>query len=486
MIHRLAGHNEAIGKLSVESGERTKWHDGLTECVGMEDARRNVEPCLPSQPLPRLGIMRCILQRMRMILMAVLLSFSALVGVSTAAAANPVQEITFWTMQLSPFHDVYVKAVIADFEKQHPMIRVKWVDIPWAEAERKTLTAIAAKTAPDVVNLNPQFASKLAEFGALAAPESYLSPDEIAAYLPAAWQANQLDGSTFALPWYLSTNLIVYNKALFAEAGVTVPKTHAELLDVARAIKKNTGRFAYFPGMDGSIPLETMVAMGGAIPQKTRCVSGQIGPNAPSILDFYRTLYREELVPRNVVTEGHRKAVEMFLAGQVAMITTGMQFLQFIKNSNPDVYAKVAVAPQIGFDELAADGVPPNIAAMNVAVMQSSPHRASAFRFAAFVTNAKNQLALAERVPILPSTRASYEAPLFRNPTSDALFDRARTLSIAQAKRGAVLVPPMRDYNKFRVSYSRNLQSVMLGKTSVDAALVNLNTTWGALLGCPR
>jgi putative chitobiose transport system substrate-binding protein len=415
---------------------------------------------------------------MRRMIFAAALMFA---GVSMAQAA---EEITFWTMQLSPFHDAYVKGVIADFERTHPGITVKWVDIPWAEAERKTLTAIAAKTAPDVVNLNPQFSSKLAEFGALAEPEPYLSPAEIAAYLPAAWEANRLNGKTFALPWYLSTNIIVYNTELFARAGVAVPATHEQFLAAARAIKSRTGSFAYFPAMDGSIPLETMIAMGGRKPGAESCVSGQIGPNASSILAFYRTQYREQLVPRNVVTEGHRKAVEMFLSGQVAMITTGMQFMQFMKTSNPDFYQKVGVAPQIGFVEDAAPAVPPNIAAMNVAVLESSRAKASAFRFAVFVTNAENQLALARRVPVLPSTSASYEDKFFREASGDARFDRARALSVAQVKQGAVLVPPMLHYNKFRVNYARNLQAVMLGQRSIDEALADINTTWRALLGC--
>jgi putative chitobiose transport system substrate-binding protein len=39
---------------------------------------------------------------------------------------------------------------------------VRWVDIPWADMQSKILTAVAAGTAPDVVNLNPDFAAQLA------------------------------------------------------------------------------------------------------------------------------------------------------------------------------------------------------------------------------------------------------------------------------------------------------------------------------------
>lgn len=407
-----------------------------------------------------------------------------LVGV--ANAQRPPTPIQFWTMQLSPFHDAYIGSVINAFEKQHPDIRVRWVDVPWSEMEKKTLTAVAAATpqrpAPDVVNLNPQFASKLAEFGALAEPERFLSAAEVASYLPAAWQANRLDGTTFALPWYLTTSIVLYNKPLLIRAGVTVPTTYAELLPAAKQIRAATGRYAYFPALDGSTPLETLVSMGAPILSDDGCRAGFINARGEDIFEFHRQLYQGGLVPKNVVTEGHRKAIEMFLSGQVAMVTTGMQFLQSIKNNNPGLYADVGVALQLG-----GEGAAPNIAAMNVAVLERSPNKQAAFKFAAFLTNAANQTAFAQRVPILPSSVASYNDKFFTSTTGDALLDEARALSIRQVKTGVVLVPPMRKYSKFRSDYARNLQAVMLGRKSVGDALAHTDATWAKLLQCsPR
>lgn len=411
--------------------------------------------------------------------------FGGLVGLLLGAgqAYSQPAQIQFWTMQLSPFHDAYIRGVIQSFEKQHPDIRVRWVDVPWSEMEKKTLTAVAAATpqrpAPDVVNLNPQFASKLAEFGALADPERFLSTAEVASYLPAAWQANRLDGKTFGLPWYLTTSIMLYNKSLLNRAGVTVPTTYAELLPAAKQIRAATGRYAYFPALDGSTPLETLVSMGAPILSDDGCRAGFINTKGESIFDFHRQLYQGGLVPKNVVTEGHRKAVEMFLSGQVAMVTTGMQFLQSIKNNNPGLYADVGVALQLG-----GEGTAPNIAAMNVAVLERSPNKQAAFKFAAFLTNAANQTEFARRVPILPSSVASYNDKFFSTTTGDALLDEARALSVKQVKTGAVLVPPMRKYSKFRSDYARNLQAVMLGRKTVGGALADTDATWAQLLQC--
>jgi putative chitobiose transport system substrate-binding protein len=400
---------------------------------------------------------------------------------TAGGAAPPADKVlTFWTMQLSPHHDAYIEGLIAAFEREHPGIRIRWSDVPWSEMEKRTLTALAGKQGPDIVNLNPQFAARLAEFGALADPERYFTPAEIGEYLPAAWNGNRLAGKTFAVPWYLTTNVLLYNKALLAKSGVQAPRTFDELIGVSRAVRAATGNYAYFPSLDGSIPLETLAAMGAPLLDAKGCAPGFGGAAGQRVLDYFGQMYREGLAPRNVVTEGHRKAVEMFASREVAMITSGMQFLQGIRSANPALYRDIGVAPQMSAAE-----VPPNIAAMNIAVLNGSKEQAAAFRFVRHVTTAENQTAFAKRVPILPSSRGSYGDAFFSQTTGDALLDEARAISIAQVTSGAVLVPPMRHYNKLRASYSRGLQAVMLGrKTPVDA-LAQIDREWRALLRCP-
>ena len=77
-------------------------------------------------------------------------------------ATGGPQQIEFWTMQLQPDFTDYFNQLIATFEQNNPDIKVDWVDVPWADMERKILAAVSARTAPDVVNLNPTFASQLA------------------------------------------------------------------------------------------------------------------------------------------------------------------------------------------------------------------------------------------------------------------------------------------------------------------------------------
>ena len=415
--------------------------------------------------------------RRRLIQLGLGTGLAAASALSRAADTGAGQRLEFCTMQLSPNLDDYVLGLIRRFEAQNPGVSIKWVDLPWAETERKLLSAIAAKSSPDVVNLNPQFSAKLAEFGALANPEEHLSAAERADYLSAAWNANRLAGRCFALPWYLSTNLTLVNTRLLG--NLAAPASHAELLAMAPGIKRTSGTFAYFPALDGSSPLETLVSMGADLLDPRGCGAGFINAKGAEVFDFYRRLYAEGLTPRNVVTEGHRKAVEMFLSGQVAVVSSGMQFLTTIRNANPQVYRDIEAAPQ-----MLAPGRKPGIAAMNLTVPASSTQKALAFRFARFVTAPAQQLEFARRVPVLPSTVASYADPLFAAPDLSDVLGRARALSAQHVLAGEVQVPPLRNYNKLRSNYARNLQAVMLGRKGRDEALADVGSQWAQLLGC--
>ena len=156
------------------------------------------------------------------------------------------QEVEFWTMQLQPDFTDYINALIADYEAQNPEVKIRWVDVPWADMQSKILTAVTAGTAPDVVNLNPDFAAQLASRNAWLSLDETLTDADKQTYLPNIWQASSLDGKSFGIPWYLTTNVTLYNQSLLDQAGVAPPTTYAELIEVAKQVKDKTGKYAYF------------------------------------------------------------------------------------------------------------------------------------------------------------------------------------------------------------------------------------------------
>ncbi|HAX78086.1 MAG TPA: ABC transporter substrate-binding protein, partial [Cyanobacteria bacterium UBA11372] len=136
-------------------------------------------------------------------LLGLLTSWILAIGGCTPASnrgATSNHEVEFWTMQLQPQFTDYFNKLIASFEAKNPGVKIRWTDVPWSAMESKILTAVSAKTAPDVVNLNPDFASQLASRNAWLDLDAQVPAQVRASYLPNIWQATTLNGKSFGIP----------------------------------------------------------------------------------------------------------------------------------------------------------------------------------------------------------------------------------------------------------------------------------------------
>ncbi len=403
-------------------------------------------------------------------------------GCKSAETTNDEQvELEFWTMQLSPTFDDYINGVISDFEEENPDIKVKWVDVPWADMEKKILAAVASETAPDVANLNPQFASKLAELDALVNMDEMVDEEIQKEYFEGVWKSNTFNDKTFGIPWYLSSQVTMYNTDIFKEAGLnpdSPPKTFDELKDVAKTIKEETGKYAFFPPLDASHLLETLVMMDVDLTNEDMTKAAFNTPQGIKAFEFFVDLYQNDLIPREVLTEGHGKAIDMYQAGQLAILASGPQFLNKVEENAPDVLKATKSGPQI----TGASGKK-NTAAMNLVVPKQSEHQEEAVKFSLFMTNAENQVEFDKIVPILPSIESALEDPYFNElPEDPTPIDEARIVSAEQLKESEVLVPPMENYEELKTSINEALHAAMLGKMTPEKAVEQAEAEWNEIL----
>jgi len=395
-------------------------------------------------------------------------------------ATNGTQ-IEFWTMQLQPKFTDYFNTLIAKFEAQHSGVKVRWVDVPWTAMQSKILTAVSARTAPDVVNLNPDFASQLAARNAWLNLNDYVPAAVRQSYLPKIWEATTLDGQSFAVPWYLTSRITIYNQDLLKAAGVeTPPQTYAELATVAKAVKEKTGKYAFFITMvpeDSAELMESMVQMGVTLVDD----EGRAAFNSPegrAAFQYWLDLYRQGLLPPQVLTEGHRQGIELYQSGQTALLMTSPEFLNTIATNAPTIAAVSAPAPQ-----LTGETGKKNVAVMNLLVPRQTQHPDLAVEFALFVTNNENQLAFAKAANVLPSTQAALDDPYFQSVGATATpVERARAVSAAQMSQAQVLIPPVRDIKQLQRLLYENLQAVLLERKTIDQALNDAATAWNSRL----
>ncbi len=399
------------------------------------------------------------------------------VSTNTQPTASGVTTIEFWTMQLQPQFTNYFQSLISTFESQNPSIKVKWVDVPWAAMENKILTSVSAKTPPDVVNLNPDFASQLAGRNAWLDLDAKVPSEVRSSYLPNIWQASTLNGKSFGIPWYLTTRLTIYNTDLLKQAGITKPPaTYTELAQAAQQIKDKTGKYAFFatfvPQDSGEV-LESFVQMGVTLVN----AEGKAAFNTPqgkAAFQYWVDLYQKGLLPKESLTQGHRHAIDLYQSGETAFLASGPEFLKTISNNAPEIAKASAIAPQI-----TGDTGKKNVAVMNIVIPRATKNPDAAVKFALFVTNDENQLAFAKAANVLPSTVKALSDSYFKEvPANASTVEKGRIISAEQMQKAEVLTPKMKDFKLLQRAIYENLQAAMLKQKTVDQAVNDAAQQW--------
>jgi putative chitobiose transport system substrate-binding protein len=424
---------------------------------------------------------------------------------ATPGVTKPII-LELWTLQLQPFASTLVP-MLHQFEEANPGVKVHWVDLPFSEGEKRVLSAMLSPHPPDVLNLNPEFSTLLATRGALVNMNSVVSPATKASYLPLAWQAvtlipnnPQLVPIAFGLPWYLTSSITVYNQRLLAQVGWPhEPSNFTQLFNLCHALRTKTAGYCVMPAFtEGSVFQKLLGRAGIPIYQrqgngKQRAVFANHG--ASQFLQQWVSLYQQGDLPPEVITEGHRAAVDRYQSGSLGLLLGGANFLKLIKENAPKIYHITNIGPQFPKISIA----PPDFSVMLLAVPANSHHQALAVKLATFITNATNQLALSQVAPVLPSVVSALQSKRFKIPVSSVLspvtdsnlIDKATRLSATQllapqqtnATLSLEVMPQQSDINDV---FHTAVVSALLGKKSAQQAMQWAETNINILLNNER
>lgn len=387
-----------------------------------------------------------------------------------AAAGEVTGEITFSTLQLKPTFTDYIEGVIADFEAQHPGASVEWIDVPFQGAQEKFVVDARAGTLPDVVNLNPNFAQPLVADGTFLELDA-AAPDVADLYVPGAWDAFAVPGEEghFGFPWYLTSEVTMYNAALFEEAGLDVdspPTTFEELYAQARQLAEagDGGFYGIHPALENKVATD-MVKLGIPLLNEDQTEWVFNTPEAVTYVETLTDLYQDGVMPPDALTEDHSKEIEAYQAGRIALFPSGPNFLTIVRENAPDVADVTRVAPQI-----TSEGGVANMAVMGLLVTADSDNLPTAVEFAKFMTNGENQLAFSKIVTVLPSVVEALEDPYFTDTSDGTVESQARAISAEQIATAENMVPVQFD-DRVKAALIGQIQLAMNGDISAKEAL---------------
>lgn len=370
--------------------------------------------------------------------------------------------VSFQTWALKPKFTTYIQGLIAGFEKEHPGVKVTWLDQPGDGYDQKVLTQASSGDLPDVVNLPPDFAAPLVQNGMLL-DLTTADKNLQSTYVPGGLKAYQYadTSGTYGYPWYLGTDVNYWNTKLLKANGVDITKLPTDLdglIATAKVVKKNSGGKVYV--MSRKPGLGDFVSAGIPVFNSAGTAFAFNSPKAVALVQKYVDAYQDGLMPRDVLSSTYEGNATLYNEGKVAWTTGAGNYIEGLKDSNPSLVPITKPTPAFGTPPLYVQGL---------SVSAKSKNLPTAVALARYVTNAENQKAFAKIVPgIFPSTKASASDPFFSSSdgtnVGDAKVDAFNALKTGQSN-------PASFSSAMGTILDQQIALAMSGKTSAKKAL---------------
>lgn len=356
-------------------------------------------------------------------------------------------EVVFWTLQMSDFAP-YINEVIKNFENDNPDVKIKWVDVPFSEGEKRALASVLTDNPPDLINLNPDFSATLAHKGAL----QEISKNELTQFNEEIIKSLEIDDKIYSIPWYATSAITIYNKELLK----SVPKTYEQIANMAPDIRKK-GAYITLPNITEN---DTMLKILNKYPKdKEQYVFG-----------IFKDLYLKGFIPKETVTITLQEALEKYMSGNIALLGAGANFLNMVKENSPQIYAKTDVSEQIKGDLGQND-----FSLMNFVIPLKAKHKQQALEFALYLTNDKNQLELAKLTNVLAVNKQTLNNDFYKKYDQNDLMAKARVISAQQLNHLQPVFRTQKNQKEINNLVNIAVQNILLNKGKTENILNELD-----------
>ncbi|MFE2973632.1 extracellular solute-binding protein [Streptomyces sp. NPDC059258] len=314
--------------------------------------------------------------------------------------------VTWWDTSSVGSEDKVFKKLAEGFEKKHPKVDVKYVNVPFGEAQNKFKNAAqAGDGAPDVIRSEVAWTPDFANLGYLAPLDGTAALKNQDDFLKQAVASTEYEDKTYAVPQVIDSMGVFYNKKMFKEAGVEAPASLDDLKTVAKKIKDKTGKTGlYLRGDDPYYFLSFLYGEGGDM---VDAGSKSVTIDKPEGVKAFKAV--KELVDdgtaKTDASDGWENMMQAFKNGDVAMMINGpwavadtLTGSQFTDKDN------LGVAPVPAGS--AAQGAPQG--GHNLAVYAGSKNLDASYAFVEYMTSVDSQATAAGELNLLPTRTSAY------------------------------------------------------------------------------
>ncbi|WP_035851595.1 extracellular solute-binding protein [Kitasatospora azatica] len=383
---------------------------------------------------------------------------------SSKSADGPVT-ITYWDTSNATNEAPNYQALAQKFEAANPNIKVNFVNVPFDQAQNKLQTAMGSKGAPDVFRSEVGWTAAFAKAGYLTPLDGTAALPSASAFQPSLIKQASYQGKVYGVPLVTDTLGLMYNKALFAKAGITAaPTTWDELKTDAAALKDKAGVDGFWMrAADGYYVMPLLFGEGTDMVDAAGKKITVNSPQAAKAISTYQSLFTSPgTVKADVTTDSYAHMMDAFDNGKVAAIIQGpWEITNIYKGSAFSDKTNLGIAA-VPAGSSGKAGAPTG--GHNIAVFAGSDaaHQAAAEKFAAFMTSAESESFIAQKNSTLPTRSDAFTADVKADP---GIAGFQAILPAAQPR------PELPEYSSLFTSLGTNLGKIAQNQEGIQAGL---------------
>jgi arabinogalactan oligomer/maltooligosaccharide transport system substrate-binding protein len=393
---------------------------------------------------------------------------------SDGKADGPVT-LTWWDTSNATNEAPTYRALVEDFEKANPGIKVKYVNVPFDQAQNKFDTAAGSQGAPDVLRSEVGWTPAFAKKGYFLPLDGTEALAEQGKFQPSLIKQAQYEGKTYGVPLVTDTLALVYNKELLKKAGISAPpKTWDELKSDAAKVKDKTGVDGYW-GSTQAYYAQTFLYGEGTdtVDAGAKKITVNSAPAKKAYGTWLSLFSGKGLHKADTTADAYAHIQDAFTSGKVAMIIQGpWEITNFYKGAAFKDKANLGIAT-VPAGSTGKAGAPTGGHNLSVYAGSDKAHQQAALKFVKFMTSAKSQETIALKNSTLPTRSDAYTAQVKADP---GIAGYQAVLSAAQPR------PALPEYSSLWGPLDTELPKIAGGKESLDQGLGKAETAIAKLV----
>ena len=401
---------------------------------------------------------------------------------SSTTSGSGNASIQIWEGYTGP-EATQFKKLVSDYEAQHPGVKISPLFVNNDDTLQKVLTAVKGGSAPDIAYLYGSWAPQVAQI------PSVVNLTQVVRQSGVNWNdfyvgerdVATVQGKVIGVPALVDNLAVVYNKTLFAQAGLTPPTASWTWADFERdaakltnAARKQYGTTYVTPGTEDSVwHWEALLwEAGGSL---LSADNKQAAFNSPAGLESLQTLQTMAVTDKSVYLDPTDSAyLNLFNSGKIGMMVTGPWDL----SSLTDVKYGVQVMPSYPGSSAGHQSIsgPDNWVVFNNGSTQVS----AAEKFLLWLTAPAQVKSFSLATGDLPTRTSVADASGFDSAMDKQLPGVDTFISnLSNVKQARPQIP---QYSQISTVLGNMVVSVLLGKATPQSALDSAATQVNAAL----